>query len=157
LLTEGQTVADFTLADQFGTPVTWSSLRGRPVVVFFYPKADTPGCTREACAFRDLRAEFERVGATVLGVSADPVRRQLAFAEKHGLGLTLLSDPEHAILGPWGIVGDKKMYGKTVRGIVRTTILFDAEGRVAHVWSPVKVDGHVDAVLARVRSLVGGP
>jgi thioredoxin-dependent peroxiredoxin len=151
LLAIGDIPHGFTLQDQHGNPVAWDSYRGRPVVVFFYPKADTPGCTREACAFRDLRAEFEAAGAAVIGISADPVRRQAAFGEKYDLNLTLLADPDHVVLEPWGVWGDKKMYGKTVRGIVRSTFLFDADGRVAQVWSPVKVDGHVDAVLARVR------
>lgn len=151
MLAIGDTVADFTLPDQQGNPVRWADLRGKPVVVFFYPKADTPGCTREACAFRDLKAEFEAAGARVLGASADPVKRQASFDGKYGLGITLLADPEKQILAPWGVYGEKKMYGKTVMGIVRTTVLFDAEGRVAHVWSPVKVDGHVDKVLERVR------
>ena len=153
MLTIGDTVADFTLSDQHGNPVGWSSLRGCPVAVFFYPKADTPGCTKEACAFRDLRAEFDAAGATVLGVSADPPKRQASFDAKYGLGMTLLADPDHVVLDPWGIIGDKKMRGRAYRGIVRTTVLFDADGRVAQVWSPVKVDGHADAVLARVREL----
>ncbi|MEQ1508414.1 MAG: thioredoxin-dependent thiol peroxidase [Myxococcota bacterium] len=152
MLSVGETVAEFTLPDQAGQAVTWSSLRGTPVVVFFYPKADTPGCTKEACAFRDLSAEFAAAGARVIGISADPPKRQKAFDDKYTLGMPLLSDPDHAVLAPWGVWGEKKMYGKTVHGIVRTTVLFDADGRVAHVWSPVKVDGHVDQVLARVRS-----
>jgi peroxiredoxin Q/BCP len=153
MLAVGDTVPDFTLPDQTGAPVSWASLRGKPVVVFFYPKADTPGCTKEACGFRDMRGEFERVGATVLGVSADSTKRQGAFSDKYDLNLTLLSDPEHVILEPWGVWADKKLYGRTSKGIVRTTVLFDADGRVAHVWSPVRVDGHVDKVLARVRDL----
>jgi thioredoxin-dependent peroxiredoxin len=148
----GDVPADFTLNDHTGAAVSWSSFRGRPVVVFFYPRADTPGCTKEACAFRDLRAEFDGAGAAVVGVSGDTVKKQGAFVDKYGLGLTLLADPDHVILEPWGVYGEKKMYGKVTKGIVRTTVLFDAEGRVAHVWSPVKVDGHVDAVLARVRA-----
>lgn len=152
MLAIGDTVADFTLPDQHGQPVRWSDLRGAPVVVFFYPKADTPGCTREACAFRDLSAAFGELGARVIGVSADPVKRQAAFDTKHGLGLTLLADPDRVVLEPWGVYGEKQMYGKTVKGIVRTTVLFDADGRVAHVWSPVKVDGHVEKVLERVRA-----
>lgn len=151
MLKVGDTVEDFALQDQHGATVRWSSFRGRPVVVFFYPKADTPGCTKEACAFRDVRGELEAAGAAVVGVSADSVKRQASFDTKYGLGIPLLADPDHVVLEPWGVWGDKKMYGRTTKGIVRTTVLFDAEGRVTHVWSPVKVDGHVDAVLARVR------
>lgn len=153
MLAVGETVPDFTLPDQNGTPVSWASYRGKPVVVFFYPKADTPGCTKEACAFRDLREEFAAAGAAVVGVSADSPKRQGSFDTKYGLNLTLLSDPDHRILEPWGVWADKTLYGKTSKGIVRTTVLFDAEGRVAEIWSKVKVDGHVDKVLARVREL----
>ncbi|MEQ1567937.1 MAG: peroxiredoxin [Myxococcota bacterium] len=140
--------AEFTLADRHGASVSWSSLRGRKVVVFFYPKADTPGCTKEACAFRDRRAEFERAGAVVIGISPDTVKRQAAFDAKYELSLQLLADPERVVLGAWGVWGEKKMYGKTVHGVIRTTVSFDPDGRVTHVWSPVKVDGHVDQVLA---------
>ncbi len=152
MLEVGDTVDAFVLDDQHGQPMRWSELRGRPVVVFFYPKASTPGCTKEACGFRDLAADFDAAGATVLGASADTVKRQSNFALKHDLPMRLLSDPEHIILGPWGVWGPKKLYGKEYEGIVRTTVLFDADGRVAHVWSPVRVKGHVDAVLERVRA-----
>lgn len=153
MLAVGELVSDFSLPDQSGAPTSWASYRGKPVVVFFYPKADTPGCTKEACAFRDLRGEFEGAGAAVIGISGDSTRRQAAFADKYGLNLTLLSDPEHEVIEPWGVWADKKLYGKTSKGIVRTTVLFDAQGRVAHVWSPVRVEGHVDKVLERVREL----
>ena len=153
MLAVGDTVPDFTLPDQEGAPVSWASFRGKPVVVFFYPKADTPGCTREACGFRDRKAEFEAAGARVIGISADSEKRQASFDAKYGLGLRLLSDPEHRVLEPWGVWADKTMYGRTSKGIVRTTVLFDADGRVAAIWPKVKVDGHVDQVLARVREL----
>ena len=152
MLKVGDTVDDFALPDQEGKTVRWSSLRGKPTVVFFYPKADTPGCTKEACAFRDARSVLDDEGVNVVGISADPPNRQAAFAEKYGLPMRLLSDPDHAVLEPWGVWGDKKNYGKTFKGIIRTTVLFDAKGRVAHVWSPVKVDGHVDKVVERIRS-----
>jgi peroxiredoxin Q/BCP len=144
----GDAPADFELQDHEGRTVRWADYRGKPVVVFFYPRADTPGCTKEACAFRDLSTAFAAKGAAVLGVSADTVKRQAAFHAKYALNLTLLADPDKKILGPWGVFGEKKMYGKPVMGIVRSTFLFDAEGRVTRRWSPVKVDGHVDAVLA---------
>ncbi|MEZ5397940.1 MAG: thioredoxin-dependent thiol peroxidase [Bryobacterales bacterium] len=152
MISVGDTVDDFTLQDQHGEEIRWSSLRGRPVVVFFYPKADTPGCTTEAQGFRDARAAFDAAGVQLVGVSADSVKRQSNFDKKHELGLTLLSDPERAIIEPWGVWQDKTMYGRTSKGIVRTTVLFDADGRAVEVWSPVKVKGHVDAVLARVRA-----
>lgn len=154
MLEPGQTPADFTLPDQTGAPLTWSSLRGRPVVVFFYPKASTPGCTQEACDFRDLRATFDAIGVTVIGASADAPKAQAKFAEKHTLPFPLLSDPDHVVLRPWGVWGMKKLYGRDYEGIVRTTVLFDAQGKVVQVWSPVKVAGHVDAVLAAARALV---
>ncbi len=152
MLAEGDTVDDFTLPDQNGTAVNFRDFRGKPLVVFFYPRANTPGCTKEACAFRDLRAEFEAAGAAVVGISADSVQKQSNFATKHELNFTLLSDPEHVVLEPWGVWGEKKMYGKTSKGIIRSTFLFDADGVVRHVWSPVRVNGHVDAVLERVRA-----
>ncbi len=156
MLEPGQTPADFTLLDQTGAPVAWSSLRGRPVVVFFYPKASTPGCTQEACDFRDLRGTFDALGVTVIGASADAPKSQARFAEKQALPFPLLSDPEHVVLVPWGVWGKKKLYGKDYDGIVRTTVLFDAQGKVVQVWSPVKVAGHVDAVAAAARALVAG-
>lgn len=153
MIAAGDVPADFTLPDQTGTPVAWASFRGKPVVVFFYPRADTPGCTKEACAFRDLRAEFAAAGVAVIGMSGDTVKKQSAFVEKYGLGLQLLADPDHVVLDPWGVYGEKMMYGKATKGIIRTTVLFDAAGRALHVWSPVKVDGHVDKVLERVRAI----
>lgn len=150
MLAVGDTVDDFTLLDQNGNEVHWKDFRGKPVVVFFYPRANTPGCTKEACAFRDLNAEFEAAGAQVVGVSADSVKKQANFTTKHELNMPLLSDPEHVILEPWGVWGEKKMYGKTSMGIVRSTFLFDADGTVTQVWSPVRVAGHVDKVLEAV-------
>lgn len=148
MLDVGDVPADFELQDQDGNTVRWADYRGKPVVVFFYPKADTPGCTKEACAFRDLAPAFAAKGAAVLGVSADSVKRQSSFRAKYGLTATLLADPDKKILGPWGVFGEKKMYGKPVQGIIRSTFLFDATGAVVRRWSPVKVDGHAEAVLA---------
>jgi peroxiredoxin Q/BCP len=155
MLQPGDKPADFTLPDQDGTPVQWSALRGRPVVVFFYPKADTPGCTKEACAFRDLAAEFEALGVTVLGASADKPAKQGRFKEKYDLSMPLLADEARVILDPWGVWGPKQMYGKTYEGISRTTFLFDADGAVVRVWEKVKVAGHADEVLAAARALLG--
>jgi peroxiredoxin Q/BCP len=155
MLEVGQSPESFTLPDQQGAPVAWSSLRGRPVVFFFYPKASTPGCTQEACAFRDLSAEFEAAGARVFGVSADSVKRQAGFATKFALGMPLLSDPDRVILGPWGVWGEKKLYGKAYEGIVRSTFLFDGQGVARRIWRGVRVAGHAEEVLAAVREFAG--
>lgn len=156
MLTIGSTVDDFTVVDQDGASVTWSSLRGKPVVFFFYPKANTPGCTKEACAFRDLSADFAALGVNVYGVSADTPTRQANFASKYDLKLPLLADTEHAILGPFGVWAEKTMYGKKHMGIIRSTLLFDANGVVAAAWPKVKVDGHAQEVLDAAKALVQG-
>lgn len=153
MLEPGATVPDFTLMDQQGTPQRWADFRGKPVAVFFYPKANTPGCTQEACDFRDLRNDFEAAGASIVGISADSIKKQSNFADKHGLEMPLLSDPEHTVLEPWGVWAEKKNYGRTYMGIKRTTVLFDDKGMVAQVWQNVRVKGHADAVLAAVSKL----
>lgn len=154
MLEVGDVPADFTLDDQDGEALAWSSLRGKPVVVFFYPKASTPGCTTEACGFRDLKAEFDGIGVAVIGMSADSVKRQSNFRDKHALNFPLLSDPDLVVLKPWGVWGPKKMYGKTFDGIIRSTFLFDAEGKVVKAWPKVRVKGHVDAVIEAAREFV---
>jgi len=153
MIAEGTTPEPFELLDQEGAPVASADLSGTPHVLFFYPKASTPGCTKEACAFRDLSSDFASLGVRVFGVSADSVKRQSNFAAKYELNMPLLSDPEHTILEPWGIWAEKKNYGRTYMGIVRTTVLFDGQGKVAHVWSPVRVKGHAEAVLEKARAL----
>lgn len=155
MIEAGATVAPFALTDHNGDDVAWDSFRGKPVVFFFYPKASTPGCTKEACAFRDLTAEFEARGVAVVGVSADSVKRQSNFAQKYELTMPLLADPDHAILEPWGVWAEKKNYGRTYMGIVRSTFLFDADGTLAHVWPKVRVAGHAEAVLAKVDEIFG--
>jgi peroxiredoxin Q/BCP len=152
MLKAGDTLEDFTLKDDRGADVRWSSLRGKPVVIFAYPKADTPGCTREACAFRDLAGEFAAKGVTVYGISADSVDRQAKFREKYGLTIPLLSDPDKKVLTALGAWGEKKSYGKTFTGIIRSTYSFDKNGIADRVWPSVKVDGHADKVLAEVGS-----
>jgi len=151
----GDQPEDVVLQDQTGAEVSLASFRGAPLVLFFYPKASTPGCTTEACAFRDLAAEFGEKGVQILGMSADTVRRQSNFATKHELPYPLLADVDHKVLEPWGIWAEKKNYGRTYMGIIRTTVLLNAEGVVTKVWSPVRVKGHVDAVLAEVTSQFG--
>ena len=154
MLDVGEAPADFVLKDDHGQLVAWKSLRKRPAVVFFYPRASTPGCTREACAFRDLGAAFAKLGVAVLGISGDSVAAQAKFRDAQGLTYPLLSDPDHVVLDAWGVYGEKKLYGKTVNGIVRSTFLFDGAGKVIKRWSPVKVDGHADKVLAEVAKFV---
>jgi len=153
MLKPGDTVDDFSLIDHTGAETAWESLRGRACVFFFYPKASTPGCTKEACAFRDMAADFDAAGAAVFGASADSVKRQSNFSTKYELTMPLLSDPEWTILKPWGVWGEKKMYGRTYEGIIRSTIVFDAQGKVLRVWSPVRLKGHVEEVLAYCQSL----
>ena len=155
MLNVGDPVDSFHLTAHDGTEVRWEDLRGQPVVFFFYPKANTPGCTKEACAFRDLKGEFESRGVKVYGVSADSLKRQQNFASKYDLTMPLLSDPDHLILKPWGVWGEKKLYGKVYEGIIRSTFLFDKEGVLRHVWPKVKVKGHAEDVLARVDDLFG--
>jgi thioredoxin-dependent peroxiredoxin len=155
MLETGATPEGFTLKDQQGEDVAWDSFRGKPVVFFFYPKANTPGCTKEACAFRDLAADFDARGVQVVGVSADSVRKQSNFTKKYDLTMPLLSDPDRVILDAWGVWGEKKMYGKTYEGIHRSTFLFDADGTLVHVWPKVKVKGHAEDVLAKVDAHFG--
>ena len=155
MIEAGATIAEFELQNDQGETVRWSQFRGKPVVVFFYPRADTPGCTREACAFRDLRGEFEARGVNVLGVSGDKVAAQAKFRDKYSLTIPLLADPEHRIIEPWGVWKEKTMYGKKSMGIQRSTFVFDANGVLRHVWPNVKVDGHADAVLSKVTELFG--
>jgi peroxiredoxin Q/BCP len=155
MIEPGATVEEFELHDDHGEVVRWSQFRGKPIVVFFYPRADTPGCTKEACAFRDLRAEFDARGVEVIGASGDKIPSQAKFREKYGLTVRLLADPEHRILEPWGVWKEKTLYGKKSMGIQRSTFIFDSSGVLRHVWPNVKVDGHADAVLKKVTELFG--
>ena len=152
LLAIGAKAPDFTLPRDGGGTVTLSALAGAPVVVFFYPKASTPGCTTEARDFTALLPEFAAAGATVLGLSKDSVKRQENFAAKQELAMPLVSD-EAGVCEAWGVWGTKKLYGKEFEGIVRSTFLIGPDGRVSRVWSPVKVAGHAQAVLEAVRAL----
>jgi peroxiredoxin Q/BCP len=150
---EGQQAPDFELSADDGTAVRLAALRGKPVILYFYPKDDTPGCTREACAFRDRKADLARQGASVLGVSPDTVASHREFREKYGLNFPLLADADHRVAERYGAWREKNMYGKTTTGIQRSTFLIDAQGRVAKVWRSVKVDGHDEQVLAAVAKL----
>lgn len=153
MVAEGDTAPDFTLPDQDGKPVTLSELRGEPVVLYFYPAADTPGCTTQACGIRDHRADYERAGARVLGVSPDPVAAIRRFADKYTLDFELLADEEHEVADLYGVWGEKKMYGKTYMGVQRTTFLIDPDGRVARVFPKVSPQTHDDLVLEALGEL----
>src|SRR4051812_6622059 len=144
---------EFELESDSGETVTLSSLRGKPVVLYFYPKDDTPGCTTQACGIRDVYGEFERAGAVVLGVSPDDAASHVKFREKYGLPFTLLADPDHAVAEEYGAWGEKKNYGKTYFGIIRSTFVIDADGNVAKVFPRVDPKTHADKVLAALDAL----
>jgi peroxiredoxin Q/BCP len=150
----GNNAPAFTLTADDGKNVTLSDLAGSPVVLYFYPKDDTPGCTKQACAFRDRKAEMVKLGAQVLGVSPDTVESHVKFRDKFELNFPLLADPDHAVAEKYGAWREKNMYGKETMGIQRSTYLIDAEGKVAKVWQRVQVDGHDDQVLEALRALV---
>lgn len=138
----------FALSDQDGAVVSSNALGGQAYVLYFYPKDDTPGCTREACEFRDEHGKFERAGLRVIGVSPDKAESHVRFQEKYGLNFTLLSDPDKELAKAFGVWKMKKNYGREYMGIERSTFLVDANGRIRKVWRGVKVDGHAKAVLA---------
>ena len=148
----GLDVPDFS-APATGGPVTLSALRGRAVVIYFYPKDSTPGCTTEAMQFRDLHAEYIAAGAVILGVSRDSLKSHENFKTKLGLPFELISDGDEAVCRQFGVIRQKMMYGKTVHGIERSTFLIGRDGRVAREWRAVKADGHAAEVLAAVRTL----
>jgi peroxiredoxin Q/BCP len=150
---EGDTAPDFILVADDGRDVRLSGLRGKPVVLYFYPKDDTPGCTKEACAFRDRRTEMEERGAVVLGVSPDTVASHGQFRDKYGLNFPLLADPDHQVAESYGAWGEKTFMGRTSIGIRRSTFVIDREGKVAKAWRKVSVDGHDEQVLAALAKL----
>jgi peroxiredoxin Q/BCP len=150
---ESKKAPAFTLESDDGTKVKLADLRGAPVVLYFYPKDDTPGCTREACAFRDRAKELAKLGAKVFGVSPDSVSSHQKFKTKYKLNFPLLADPEHAVAEKYGAWREKNMYGKKVMGIQRSTFLIDADGKVVRVWKKVSVDGHDEEVLEALRAL----
>lgn len=148
----GDTAPDFTLPATGGAPVTLSALAPERVVVYFYPKDGTPGCSLEAHDFSTLLPEFEAAGATVIGISKDSLRKHENAVAKQGLALRLASDAEGDICERWGVWAEKKLYGRTHVGIVRSTFIVGPDGRVTHRWSPVKVAGHAAAVLDAVKA-----
>jgi peroxiredoxin Q/BCP len=153
----GQRAPDFSLPRDGGGKVTLADYRGRTLVLYFYPRADTPGCTLEAQDFSKFAAAFESAGAAVLGVSADPVRAQERFKQKYDLKLPLASDETHEMLGKYGVWREKSMYGRTFMGVERATYLIDRDGRIAREWRNVRVKGHVEEVLEAARSLAPKP
>jgi len=146
----GDIIEDFTLNDQDGNPVTLSSFDPKPVVLFFYPKADTPGCTIEACGFRDAIDKLKKAGVVVLGISRDTVKAQKKFAEKYDLNYPLLADPDQKICNYFDVIKQKTMYGKPVTGIERTTYLIGPGRKLLHIFPKVKPEGHAEEVLAYV-------
>jgi thioredoxin-dependent peroxiredoxin len=152
VLREGDPAPDFTLTSDRGEAVTLSSLRGRPVVLYFYPKDDTPGCTTQACGIRDAYGEFERAGAVVLGVSPDDESSHVEFRNKYELPFTLLADEDHAVAEEYGVWGEKKYMGKSYMGINRSTFVIDADGNVKKAMRDVKPATHADDVLAALAS-----
>lgn len=152
-LSRGAAAPDFSLPTDGGGQISLSDLRGKPVVLFCYPKDDTQGCTAENIAFSALLGEFEAAGVTVLGLSPDPVKKHDRFKAKHELTVRLLSDENHEVLEAYGVWKEKSMYGRRYMGVERTTFLIDATGTIAEVWQKVKVAGHAESVLARVKEL----
>jgi thioredoxin-dependent peroxiredoxin len=148
VIEEGKPAPDFELPSDEGQPVTLSQFRGRPVVLYFYPRDDTPGCTKQARGIRDAWGEFERSGAVVLGVSPDSVRKHEKFRDKYGLPFTLLADEDHAVAEKYGVWVQKSFAGKKYMGVERSTFVIDAEGNLAKVMRRVKPDTHADDVLA---------
>ena len=142
----------FTLPRDGGGSVSLADFKGRKLVLYFYPRADTPGCTREAIDFSRLRTEFHKAGTDILGVSADPIKAQDAFKKKHDLSIALASDETHQMLEAYGVWGEKSMYGKTFMGILRVTFLLGPDGRIARIWPKVKVNGHAEEVLAAAKA-----
>ena len=142
-LKPGDTAPDFTLPDDAGSPVTLGDLRGGKVIVYFYPAAMTPGCTTQACDFSDSLESLRSDGYTVLGISPDTPAKLARFREKEGLTITLLSDADRSVMQEWGAFGEKKLYGKTVDGVIRSTVVVDEDGNVSHAFYNVKATGHV--------------
>jgi len=151
-LTEGSLAPSFHLPRDGGGSISPADYPGKKLVLFFYPRADTPGCTRESIDFSRLKSAFASANTIVIGVSADAVADQDAFRDKHQLTVPLISDAKHDLLEKFGVWGEKSLYGRTFMGIVRTTVLIDSDGRIGRIWRNVRVDGHADEVLAAAQS-----
>ena len=154
-LTVGDKAPAFSLQATSGKTVTLSDFLGKPVVLYFYPKDDTSGCTKEACGFQAHLPQFGRIGAVILGVSPDPVESHQRFAGKFGLTFPLLADPEAAVSKTYGVYKQKSMYGRTYWGIERTTFILDEQGRIARIFPKVSVDGHTQEVLEALKGTAG--
>jgi thioredoxin-dependent peroxiredoxin len=153
ILDIGSTPPDFTLPRDGGGTITLSGLRGKPVILYFYPKDDTSGCTQEAIEFSGLRPRFEKLGATVIGMSPDPVKKHDKFKIKHDLKVDLVADEDKAIIEAYGLWVEKSMYGRKYMGVERTTYLIDSAGKIAKIWNKVKVPGHAAEVLEATKAL----
>lgn len=153
MLNIGDTAPDFTLPRDGGGEITLSQLRPKAVVLYFYPKDDTSGCTKEAIAFTESLSDFDAAGATIIGVSKDPVKKHDKFVAKHELKVALVSDEESDLCETYGVWVEKSMYGKKYMGIERATYLIDGSGKIAQIWRKVKVPGHAEAVLEAVKTL----
>ena len=153
MIETGQKAPDFRLPDQDGKPVSLSDYAGQTVVLYFYPKADTPGCTTQACGIRDHRGDYDAAGAVVLGVSPDPVKAVKKFHDKQGLNFTLLADADHAVCEAYGVWAEKSMYGRTFWGAQRSTYIIDPEGTIAKVFPKVSPKTHDEVVLAALGEL----
>jgi thioredoxin-dependent peroxiredoxin len=147
-LETGDVAPDFTLKNQDGEAVSLASYRGRKVVVYFYPRDDTPGCTKEACQFNDLLSQFSGLSADVIGISRDGADSHQKFRQKYGLTFELLTDPDQSVMESYGAWGEKTNYGKTSMGVIRSTFLVDADGKIERAWYNVTADGHAEKVLA---------
>ena len=151
----GSKAPAFTMVSDSGKKTKLSDFKGQPVVLYFYPKDDTPGCTKEACAFRDASTQLKELGAVVLGVSPDDEASHAKFRDKYSLNFPLLADPDHSVAEIYGAWREKNMYGKKSMGVQRSTYLIGADGKVARIWKKVSVDGHDSAVLEALQGLVG--
>lgn len=152
-ITEGSPAPDFTLPTDTGEPITLSALKGKPVVVYFYPKDDTSGCTKEAIGFSCLKPEFDALGVTVIGISPDSAKSHGKFREKYELAITLAADEEKSAIEAFGVWVEKSMYGKAYMGVDRSTFLIGRDGTIAKAWRKVKVPGHAEEVLAAAKAL----
>ena len=153
MVADGDTAPQFDLPGDGGEQISLKALRGKPVVVYFYPKDDTPGCTKEAIAFSDLIEEFRAAGVEIIGISPDTAAKHDKFVAKHGLKVRLAADEDHAIAEAYGVWVEKAMYGKTYMGVERSTFLIDKKGKIAKTWRKVKVPGHAKAVLEAAKAL----
>lgn len=152
-LAQNDIAPDFTLANENSEQITLSALRGSPVVLFFYPKDDSSGCTKEAVQFSELKPQFDALGVKILGISPDSVKKHQKFRDKHGLTVSLLADEEKEVVSAYGIWVEKSMYGRKYMGVERSTFLLDSEGKITELWLKVKIPGHAETVLKAAEKL----